>query len=316
MRKIKRQIYFYDIELQKYIEDNNTFINSKDFKKDITELFKSFENIPFDKNNLDYSMYLKKNNGTYDFVKIDNIDENYIEGKLINSDDSGLTQYEENGEIKFLKDTISSTASIAEVSHFVIFLSTHILAFEYNAKSSHSPSLANYIKTKLDFKYMIEFKNLLKGTSDKKFNSLKQIKSFKFSTSSKFLSRQDASNKGFFKAASAVLDLTQGRTDVEQNITIEVKPKRITKENKQPYYDAEELKNSINELKLSEGNPEQYFKLDIVGINELEEQISLNYSNDILTKEINLEPNEIESKNFYSKIKSAYNNVYTNYINK
>lgn len=314
MRKIKRQIYFYDIELQTYDKETNSYVLSKDFKKDIQELFCSFDKMPFDKEHLDYSMYLKKANGTYDFVEIDTINDNYIEGKLINADDSGLTRYEENGKIKFLKDTISSTASIAEISHFVIFLDMKVMAFEYNAKSSHSPSLANYIKTKLKMKYWIEFKNLLNKNKQKKFNSLQQIKSFKFTTSSKFLLSEKASNKGFFKAASAALDLTKRTTDVEQTITIEIKPNRITKKNKQPYYDAEELKNSINELKMEDEDTEKYFKLDIVGINELNEQIAVNYSRDILTTGITLEPDQIESENFYEKIKEAYNNIYNKYI--
>ncbi len=314
MRKIKRQIYFYDIELQTYDKETNSYVLSKDFKKDIQELFCSFDKMPFDKEHLDYSMYLKKANGTYDFVEIDTINDNYIEGKLINADDSGLTRYEENGKIKFLKDTISSTASIAEISHFVIFLDMKVMAFEYNAKSSHSPSLANYIKTKLKMKYWIEFKNLLNKNKQKKFDSLQQIKSFKFTTSSKFLLSEKASNKGFFKAASAALDLTKRTTDVEQTITIEIKPNRITKENKQPYYDAEELKNSINELKIEDEDTEKYFKLDIVGINELNEQIAVNYSRDILTTGITLEPDQIESENFYEKIKEAYTNIYNKYI--
>lgn len=314
MRKIKRQIYFYDIELQTYDKETNSYVLSKDFKKDIQELFCSFDKMPFDKEHLDYSMYLKKANGTYDFVEIDTINDNYIEGKLINADDSGLTRYEENGKIKFLKDTISSTASIAEISHFVIFLDMKVMAFEYNAKSSHSPSLANYIKTKLKMKYWIEFKNLLNKNKQKKFDSLQQIKSFKFTTSSKFLLSEKASNKGFFKAASAALNLTKRTTDVEQTITIEIKPNRITKENKQPYYDAEELKNSINELKIEDEDTEKYFKLDIVGINELNEQIAVNYSRDILTTGITLEPDQIESENFYEKIKEAYTNIYNKYI--
>lgn len=273
-------------------------------------LFNGFKKLPFDKENLDYSMYLRKINGTYDFVKIDTINDTYIEGKLINTDDSGLTYYEENGEIKFLKDTISKSASIAEISHFVFFLDTGILAFEYNAKSSHSRSLSNYIKTKMGNDYLIEFENLLNKNREKRFNSIKQVKSFKFSTSSKYLLSSDASNKGFFKAASAALDLIKGNTDAEQTIKIEIRPKRITKKNKQPYYDAEELKASINEL----NNPDGNFKLDIIGINELNEQIVINYSNDILTQRITLKSTEIESKKFYNKIEELYNKVYKKYI--
>ncbi len=314
MRKISRQIYFYEVELQKYSKEDNSYIISKNYKEDMKDLFGKFKNLPFDKENLNYSMYLKKTNGTYDFVKVDSISDAYIEGKLINSDDSGLTYYEENGEVKFLKDTISKNASIAEISHFVFFLDTGILAFEYNAKSSHSQSLSNYIRTKMQADYFIEFRNLLNKNREKRFNSIQQVKSFKFSTSSKYLLSSNASNKGFFKAASAAFDLTKRNTDVEQNITIEIKPSRITKKNKQPYYDAEELKTSINELKDMLDEPDKNFKLDIVGVNELNEQIVVNYSKDILTRGITLEPTEIDSSNFYKKIKEAYNKVYEKYI--
>jgi len=314
MRNIERQIYFYEVKLEKYYKEENKIALSDNYKEDMKNLFSKFEKFPFDKNNIDYSRYLKKNNGTYDFIKIDSITDQYIEGKLINSDDSGLTYYEINGEIKFLKDTITNSASIAEISHFIIFLDSKIMAFEYNAKSSHSPSLANYINTKLNGEYDIRFLNLVNRNREKRFNSLQQVKSFKFTTSSKLLLESQASKKGFFRAASAALDLTKGRTDVEQKITIEIKPTRITKEHKQPYYDAEELKESINEAKSSVEDFEKYFQLDIVGINELNEQIAVNYTKDILKSGIILEPSEIESKNFYAKMKESYIKVYNKYI--
>ena len=160
MRNIERQIYFYEVKLEKYYKEENKIAISDNYKEDMKNLFSKFDKFPFDKNNIDYSRYLKKNNGTYDFIKVDNITDQYIEGKLINSDDSGLTYYEINGEIKFLKDTITKSASIAEISHFIIFLDSKIMAFEYNAKSSHSPSLANYINTKLNGEYDIRFLNL------------------------------------------------------------------------------------------------------------------------------------------------------------
>lgn len=308
MRKINREIYFYEVVLEKYDDDTNSFKISENYREDIKDLFNIFKDLPCDKENLDRSRYSKKQNGTYDFVNVDTMSEEYIEGKLINSDDSGLTYYEEKGEIKFLKDTISKNASIAEVSHFVFCLDTKILAFEYNAKSSHSPSLVKYIYEKTNSKYSLTLKNLVNPNKEKRFNAIKQVKSFKFTTSSKYLlSSNAASNKGFFKAASAALDLTKRETDVEQKVTIEIKPGRITKKNKRPYYDAEELKSSINELIRENPDADKSFKLDIVGINELNERIMVNYSNDILTKRIILEPTEIESKYFYKKIKDVYN---------
>ena len=314
MRKIIRQMYFYEVEIQKYDEITGGYKFTENFKKDAIDIFKEFTLLPFDKNNLDYSMYLKKPNGTYDFVKVDSIIDNRIEGKLINSDDSGLTYYEDKGELKFLKDTISQNLSIAEISHFVFFLDSKILMFEYNAKSSHSASLINYIKTKTDNKYYVKFKNLLNKNKKKRFNSIQKVKSFKFMTSSKLLLSDKVNNKGFFKAARAALDLTQSMTDVEQNITIEIKPKRIKKDNKQIYYDAKELKESINEISEDINNNGNDFKLDIVGINELNERIVVNYSRDIITEKIILQPNEIQSKNFYEKMREKYNKVYNDYI--
>ena len=61
-------------------------------------------------------------------------------------------------------------------------------------------------------------------------------------------------------------------------------------------------------------DPDKNFKLDIIGINELNEQIMVHYSKDILIRKITLEPTEIDSINFYKKIKEAYNKVYEYYI--
>ena len=81
MRNICRQIYFYDTSLKLYDQLKNDFMQNY--------------------------RYLKKANGTYDFIKIDEVDSNCIKGKLINSDDTGLTYYEEQGDLKFLKDVIT-----------------------------------------------------------------------------------------------------------------------------------------------------------------------------------------------------------------
>lgn len=107
MRNIYRQIYFYDAKLGIYDEVSNDFVEAKNYKEEMIKMFTSLEQLEFDKVNLQLSRYLLKANNTYDFIKIDQIDENCIKGKLINSDDSGLQYYEKNGELKFLKDIIT-----------------------------------------------------------------------------------------------------------------------------------------------------------------------------------------------------------------
>ena len=157
MRKIVRNIYYYEIEL-KVFKDGDMKI-SDDFENDCKKMFLSFNDLVFDKNDFTKSKYLKKQNGTYDFIHIDSMDDECITGKLINCDDSGLTYYEKDGEIQFIREVLQEKM-VAEVSHFIIFFKERILAFEYNAKSSHAPSLANYIITKNEF-YNIKFMNLL-----------------------------------------------------------------------------------------------------------------------------------------------------------
>lgn len=323
MKNINRNIYFYDVSFCKYEEDMNSFIESKNFKEDCKNMFKLFEELPFDKSNMNYSKYLKKANGTYDFIKIDNISDDYIEGKLINCDDTGLTYYEKDGELTFIKDALTENQSIAEISHFVIFINDKVMAFEYNPKCSHSPSLSNYIKVKTNMKYIIEFKNLLNKNKEKIFDSLARIKKFKFTTSSKFLNLNKTLTKGPFKAATAALEIIDDANDMEQQITIIVAPKhRITKENKNPYYNADEFKEEIkkaNNLSIdniqNENNIKNAFELDITGMTEFNEQVRVNYTNDIIISKIKLDSTDIESKTFYEKMKENYIKIKGEYIN-
>lgn len=107
MRNISRQIYFYDTKLQIYDNFTNSIGEVLDYKKEIIKLFNSLDELKYDKKDLQNSRYLQKTNGTYDFIKVDEINSNCIKGKLINSDDTGLTYYEEKGDLKFLKDVIT-----------------------------------------------------------------------------------------------------------------------------------------------------------------------------------------------------------------
>lgn len=323
MKTINRNIYFYEVSFSKYVAEKNLYVEFENFKEDCKDMFKAFEKLPFDKNNTDYSKYLKKGNGSYDFIKIDNITDDYIEGKLINCDDTGLTYYEKDGELTFIKEALKENQTIAEISHFVIFIKDKIMAFEYNPKSSHSPSLSNYIKVKPDMKYFVEFKNLLNKNKEKKFDSLMRIKKFRFTTSSRFLNLNKTLNKGPFKAATAALELIDNDNDMEHQITIIVTPKyRITKENKNPYYDANEFKEEIkkannlkNDTLLLRDGKNTGFELDITGINELNEQIRVNYTKDLITSKIKLEPTKLESENFYEKMKENYIKIKGEYIN-
>ena len=146
MKKINRQIYFYEIKLSKLVNDNLQI--SSNFSEDIKKMISCLDFFDYDKNDLENSRYLRKSNGTYDFVDIDEITDTFIKGKLINADYSGLTYFEENGVLKLIKEILSNNASVSEVSHFIINIPNKIMAFEYNSKCSHASSLANYLNAK------------------------------------------------------------------------------------------------------------------------------------------------------------------------
>lgn len=209
---------------------------------------------------------------------------------------------------------LQEIGSISEIAHFIVFLDTKIMAFEYNAKCSRAPSLKNYINTKYEGKYFLDLYNLQDKNRIEKFKKIDKIKKFNFTTSSKFLASQDASQaKGIFKAAFATLDLAQNDTDLEQIIKIEMSPVRKMKDSQNPYYDATLVKNSITEASNIE-NDQIPFKLDIVGYNELNEEIRVNYFKDIIVETIALKPEQVSSNNFYEKISNCYTKTYNRYV--
>ena len=71
MRSIKRSIYFYHVNIFKYNKDTNTAELTNNFKKDINYIIEELKILAFDKENLECSVYERKNNGTYDFVNIE-----------------------------------------------------------------------------------------------------------------------------------------------------------------------------------------------------------------------------------------------------
>lgn len=210
--------------------------------------------------------------------------------------------------------SLQEIGSISEVSHFIIFLDTKIMAFEYNAKCSRAPSLKNYINNKYEGQYFLDLYNLQDKNRMEKFKKIDKVKQFNFTTSSKFLSTQDASQStGIFKAAFATLDIAQNDTDLEQIIKIQMSPVRKKKGSEHPYYDATLIKNSIPDFSNIE-NDQPPFKLDIVGYNELNEEIRVNYFKDIIVETISLRPEQISSENFYEKISNCYIKTYNKYV--
>lgn len=318
MRKLSRNVYFYEVGLSKYEqESNNTYVETNNFSEDMKNLFSGLEELDCDKQNLENSLYEKKASGTYDFVIIDKIDEHYIYGKLINSDDSGLTYFEENGVIKPLSEKLDNNISIAEISHFCINLDTKIMAFEYNAKCSHASSLSNYLYKKWKQLFRISFMNLQNKETLRRFNKIKRIAKFEFKASSKLLELNNISSSNkLFLALNATYGLSNNSSEIGQLITLKMQNQTLTKkqkkEGKTPYFDAQQLKNDISDItNLTEDTKE--FKLDIVGLSELNEKIRVNYFKDLITSNISLD-SDLSSEAFYKKLTECYLKTYQEYI--
>lgn len=311
MRKLIRSIYFYEVNVLKYEkEPNNQYIDSTDFTNDITNIFNNLKILNYDKQNLSQSLYEKKYNGTYDFVAIEEIDDKHICGKLINTDDSGLTYYEKNGVLKPLNE------NIAEVSHFYIDLETHIMAFEYNSKCSHASSLSNYLCIKNKNLYRITFVNLQNKKTLDRFNKINMISKFEFKASSKLLElNKSAKNNKLFLAVGATYDLTNNTSDIEQMITLKIRNKALNKkqrkEKQNPYFSAEQLKHDLSNI--TDLTEDKAFQLDITGYSELNEKIRVNYFQDLITGSITIEDDRASSV-FYKKLKECYFKTYQEYI--
>ena len=178
MKKTSRQIYFYELKLAKIV--NGNLEKSSNFSEDIKKMLSCLNFFDYNKDDLENSRYLKKSNGTYDFVDIDEITDTFIKGKLINADYSGLTYYEEHGVLKLIREILSNNASVSEVSHFIINIPNKIMAFEYNSKCSHASSLANYLNTKSQKAktgdiFDIRINNIQNVNKQKRFNSINQV---------------------------------------------------------------------------------------------------------------------------------------------
>lgn len=311
MRKLTRSIYFYKVNIAKYEkEPKNQFVESTDFKNDIKNIFDNLKILKYDKQNLEESLYERKYNGTYDFVTIEEIDDKHICGKLINTDDSGLTYYEKNGILKPLNK------NIAEVSHFYINLETQIMAFEYNSKCSHASSLSSYLCNKCKNLYRISFVNLQNKRTLERFNKIKHISKFEFKTSSKLLEiNKAAKTNKLFIAVGATYDLTNNSSDVDQMITLKIKNKSLSKKQKKekqnPFFSAEQLKEDL--ASITNLTEDKDFLLDITGYSELNEKIRVNYFRDLITGSITIEDDK-SSATFYAKLKDCYFKTYKEYI--
>lgn len=243
---------------------------------------------------------------------IEEKDEKHICGKLINTDDSGLTYYEEKGELKPL-----NKVNLAEISHFYIDLENELMAFEYNSKCSHASSLASYFCCKSKGMYMVSLVNLQSKETLNRFNRISKISSFEFETSTVLLNSNKASqNNKLFIALRTTAQLANKNNQNNQIITLKIKDIPVRKKERElgrkPYFSAEQIKEDLTEItSLTE---DQKFKLDIVGYSELNEKIRVNYFRDLIIGSIILEKDDTSSSTIYEKIKECYLKTYREYI--
>lgn len=164
-KDVKRKIYYYDVEIKGIVEGNKKHNKEAtvDFK-DITEktntiktLFnkikKSNDAYNSEKNNkrkqqLFKDMCISITGSTYLCIMIDQMDDDQIRFRILQTKDNALPYIEANGEISKLTDILKYDFNMVEVTHCILFLKSQILGAEFNFYGARPSAIATYINMK------------------------------------------------------------------------------------------------------------------------------------------------------------------------
>lgn len=157
-KTVKRNFYFYDLELYIYDFIKNTVAPVADFKKTVTDIFVTIKSLkhkdeePYGPNTLVY----KTQNEDVLFVIVDNIAET-IDLRFVVSRKNELPYVEKEGVLEPLVDYLPSIkAGLAEVTHMVIFPEYKIVGSEYNFYGPRPSSITYYIENKVPYIKKVE----------------------------------------------------------------------------------------------------------------------------------------------------------------
>ena len=142
---VKRSFYYYNLELMKINESNNSMVIPDNSKECYYKMFKKIQKW---QGNPKYSEKIKLSTVDNDkiYIIVDTvIPGRPIEFRIVLCRNDALPYVEENGILKFLTEFLPRKFSLAEITHCVIFPESSLLGAEYNFQGARASVLCEYL---------------------------------------------------------------------------------------------------------------------------------------------------------------------------
>ena len=167
-QQIKRSLYYYDLIWKIFDEDRGEFKNVRNKKTKFENFLNKFNFKKGERLNGKYIILTERGDSV--FVITDNIDDDYIEFRIVLSKNNALPLVETGGNLKELEEFIGEKQNIAEITHCVFFKKTGILGGEFNFSGARVSVLNWYMPRVLakdgDDKNLYEVKFVSKINND------------------------------------------------------------------------------------------------------------------------------------------------------
>lgn len=184
-KTIRRSLYYYNFVWKVLDEERGEYKPVKNKIVKFENFLQKFNLKEGEK--LDGRYIIPTENGDSVFVITDNIDDNYIDFRIVLSKNNALPLVETGGNLKELEEFIGKTQNIAEITHCVFFRKTGILGGEFNFSGSRVSMLNWYMPRVLakdeDNKkvYQVKFISKINNDSYKKLDKEKGFTLFSLS---------------------------------------------------------------------------------------------------------------------------------------
>lgn len=129
-QQVKRSLYYYDFIWKVFDEERGEYKAVKNKKVKFENFLKKFNLKEGEKLNGKYIILTEKGDSV--FVITDNIDNEYIDFRIVLSKNNALPLVETGGSLKELEEFIGKKQNIAEITHCVFFRKTGVLGGEFN----------------------------------------------------------------------------------------------------------------------------------------------------------------------------------------
>lgn len=140
--KIERSLYYYDLELQEFDEQEKKFFPVKEYETTVLEVFEEIKNLPIQETEI------KTPEGNKLYMLVDGIDKVnkiiYYRLVLVKVDAFPLVEWE--GNLQSLNEFLDKNQNIAEITHAVLFYEYGVIGSEFNFSGARATAVSKIIR--------------------------------------------------------------------------------------------------------------------------------------------------------------------------